>query len=197
MWHGSCDQPGAVGVAFDELIHAQQTPSAGVYGYSLRLQLPMGASARGLKITTDVMAHPLSLPRLELGANTMHYSDDSHPSAGVQRRIQITHTYRSSSAVKPLAPPLAPIFPADKSIMHRDNATFEWPVVADAVEYQIVCSLREDMKYPFRSQLDSIIPNTMLVNPWLGLFSPGVRYYWRVRAKHDAGLWGAWSNTWS
>ena len=177
--------------------NAQQKPSAGVYGYSLRLQLPTGASARSLKIITDVLAHPLSLPRLQLGSNTMQYTDDSHPPAGVNRNLKISHTYRSSSAIKPLAPPLAPIFPVDKLSMRIDNATFEWPAVTGAVEYHIVVSMREDMKYPFRSQLDTIISEPSLVNPWLGLFSPGVRYYWRVRAKHNAGLWGAWSNTWS
>jgi hypothetical protein len=64
----------------------------------------------------------------------MQYTDDSHPPVGVNRKIQISHTYRSSSAIKPLAPPLAPVFPADKSIMRRDNATFEWPAVAGAVQ---------------------------------------------------------------
>ena len=195
VWSGSCGS--STSEMLDKLIQPHQEPNQGVYEYSLRLRLPSGVKASRLKIVTDVMANPLSLPRLDLGANTFEYTDDSHPAAGVDRDILITHTFQESSTVRPLPPPEAPSFPVDKASVRRDNATFSWPAVPGAEEYHVVVSLREDHAWPYRSQLDTIIPSNSLVNPWLGLFSPGMKYYWRVRAKAGAGLWGAWSSTWS
>ena len=91
---------------FDALIQAQQQPNQGVYNYSLRFQLAQGVTISDLKIITDVMAHPLSLPRLSLGENTFEYTDESD-----SRDILIEHHYQESSAVTPLTPPAAPTFP--------------------------------------------------------------------------------------
>ena len=33
--------------------------------------------------------------------------------------------------------------------------------------------------------------------PYPGLLAPDTKYYWRVRAKDDKGVWGSWSKTWS
>jgi hypothetical protein len=33
--------------------------------------------------------------------------------------------------------------------------------------------------------------------PGAGLLNPDQKYYWRVRARDDKGLWGPWSDTWS
>ena len=52
----------------------------------------------------------------------------------------------------------------DQATLRHDNATFIWPAVTGAVEYRVVVSLREDVKIPYRSQLDTILPTTVLVN---------------------------------
>ena len=33
--------------------------------------------------------------------------------------------------------------------------------------------------------------------PGPGLLSPDRRYFWRVRARDDKGLWGTWSENWN
>ena len=97
----------------------------------------------------------------------------------------------------PLAPPAAPNHPTDAAVVRRDNATFVWPAVPHADAYQIIVSRHADCHRPYRAQLDAILFNgPELLNPWLGLFSPGVTYYWRVRARRAEGLWGSWSKTW-
>jgi len=50
-------------------------PNQGVYNYSLRFTVNSGDAIKveSLAIVTDVMAHPLSLPRLNLGSNVFKY----------------------------------------------------------------------------------------------------------------------------
>src|SRR5262249_19090583 len=33
--------------------------------------------------------------------------------------------------------------------------------------------------------------------PYVGLLTPGQKYYWRIRARNDKGIWGDWSQTWT
>jgi len=115
--------------------------------------------------------------RFHIGANAFEYTDESD-----SRAVLIEHRYQESSSVQPLEPPAAPTFPSDKTNMRHDNATFLWPAVVGAEEYHVVVSLREDMRIPYRSQLDTIIASPSLVNPWLGLFSPGTTYCESSRA---------------
>jgi hypothetical protein len=189
VWSGPCDS-GRVDAELDHLLQLYQRPDQGLYNYSLHFTLAADISLEALSIVTDVMAHPLSLPRLNLGENTFKYSDDS-----TTRDILIEHRYQETS-LPPLQPPNAPTFPLHRAIVRRDNATFEWPAVDGAEDYHLVVSLREDMRVPYRSQLDTIVPDPSVINPWLGLFSPRTTYFWRIRVKNFAGLWSQWSPTW-
>lgn len=78
IWSGSCDSGAHVDAEFDDLLQSYQMPNQGVYNYSLLFTLNDGnVKLESLTIVTDVMAHPLSLPRLNLGSNEFKYSDDS------------------------------------------------------------------------------------------------------------------------
>ena len=75
VWSGSCDSGAHVDAEFDDLLQSHQMPNQGVYNYSLRFTVSSGDAIKveSLAIVTDVMAHPLSLPRLNLGSNVFKY----------------------------------------------------------------------------------------------------------------------------
>ena len=59
------------------------------------------------------------------------------------------------------------------------------------------------MKWPISTNFYKLISNTpdrgkeKYTLPQGGLLAPDQKYYWRVRAKDEMGVWGPWSSTWS
>ena len=144
---------------------------------------------RRLHLDFDLQMAPLSLPGLRLGRNRLRYSDQS-----AERRVRLTHAWRERAATAP-APP-APTFPAADGTVAGTQFTFAWEAVPGAVDYHFELSERADFRHclsPVFEKLSSRTPARGAPRwriPEEGLLNPDTTYYWRVRARDGAGLWG-------
>jgi hypothetical protein len=173
------------------------------YAYWVKFEFESASSAtsvglNSLRLETDVQMAPLSLPALELGLNTVVYSDET---AG-PHQVRITHEWQESSPTRPPAPPTAPIYPADGDDVNSTRFTFAWPAAVDPdgdeiMDYQFVLSDRPDIAWPLSSNFDRVMPTPTFEIPYDGLFNHNKRYYWHVRARDIYGVWSDWSDTWS
>jgi hypothetical protein len=70
-------------------------------------------------------------------------------------------------------------------------------------DYHFMLSDRPDLTWPLSATFEKLVSNTTdrgkgrYTLPYVGLLTPGQKYYWRVRAKNDKGVWGPWSKTWN
>ena len=186
----------AAEVALDGALDIHNKPAK--YAYFVRIGLgstggKSGANLAFLEIETDVMAAPVSLPRLKLGANRAVYQDETKG----PRRVKITHQWKESTAVEPLAPIAAPSHPQPGAAVGDSIVTFSWPTVAEADRYHLQVSRRPDFAYPYRTSLDVIIPTASWTVPYTGIFSPDTTYHWRLRCRDHWGVWGKWSRAWT
>ena len=174
------------------------------YAYYLRCQLSGPARLRAVKIVNDIQMAPLSLPGMGVGENEFTYSDES-PGA---REVRLTHQWVERSASRPPAAPEAPIFPPNGKEADGTDFAFQWTNSADPdrdviVDYQFELSTYADMRWPLSMSFAKLISRTADAGrarytlPEAGLLNPDQKYYWRVRAQDQKGLWGPWSATWS
>jgi hypothetical protein len=68
-----------------------------------------------------------------------------------------------------------------------------------ATAYEIYISPRADLAWPVAPNTHRIIEDEVPVFRLLfpDVLRQGATYYWRVRGRSTAGLWGPWSDTWS
>jgi hypothetical protein len=174
------------------------------YEYRLRCELSGDASLKRLGIVDDLQMAPLALPAMTVGDNKFVYTDESP--AG--RKVRITHTWVERSASKPPDAPLGPLYPADSGDVEGTDIAFRWQQARNPdgdriADYHFELSDRADMKWPLSTNFYKLISNTpdrgkeQYTLPQRGLLAPEQKYYWRVRAKNDKGVWGPWSSTWS
>lgn len=169
-------------------------PSDGSATYALYLRLSgHTVGLRNIAIELDLQMAPLSLPALHVGNNELLYEDDSD-----QRHIVLTHRWLERDD---LAPPDAPILlsPTSGATTLGTQPLFRWQPVADASDYHFELSARADMRYVLSPIFEKLISNTPFAGqaqwspPEIGQLNPGRAYFWRVRARSAAGMWGAWS----
>ncbi len=182
-------------LSLDEALDVQNKPAK--YLYYLKVGLGSATAAHGanlasLRIATDVMAAPVSLPRLRLGDNRVLYTDATQG----PHQLRITHEWQECDAVTPLPPPAMPTSPADGAAVAAGLVEYSWPAVDGAARYHLQVSRREDFRFPYRPGLDVIIPTTTWAVPHTGIYSPDQTYYWRVRSRDRYGVWGEWSEPW-
>ncbi len=182
-------------VSLDEALDLYNAPAK--YRYLVRVGLGSatvahGANLRSLEIETDVLAAPVSLPRLRLGTNRVVYTDETEG----RHRVRVAHEWQETDAVHPLGPPPAPKYPQPGATIGDSTVTFSWPAAEDADRYHLQVSRRPDFKFPYRTSLDVIIPSTEWGVPYTGIFSPDTTYYWRLRCRDHWGAWGPWSEAW-
>jgi hypothetical protein len=195
LWTGQGAGAHTAEVALDAALDVHNAPAK--YRYLVRVGLGSAGAARGaslcsLRIETDVLAAPASLPRLRLGANRAVYWDETQG----EHRVQITHEWRETSAVQPLPPP-AVSAPRPGARIRDSLVTFAWAPVEGADRYHLQVSRRPDFRYPYRTSLDVIIPATRWCVPFTGIFSPDTTFYGRLRCRDQWGAWGAWSAPWT
>jgi hypothetical protein len=194
------------------------TVGPAVYEYQLKCQLEGPARLRRLAILNDLQMAPLAMPEMVVGENTFTYSDQSRG----DRKVRITHEWvERSTSKRPLAP-RDPIYPPDGGEANGTDIAFQWTVAEGSDgkpigDYHFELSNRADMRWPISLDFYKLISRTAdvikekgkdgaqdrltvkaqytLSQP--GLLTPDRRYYWRVRAMNDQGVWGSWSKTWS
>ena len=177
--------------------------------YFLRLEMLSESNVdqtgiESIAMENDLQMAPLAMPTLQLGENRVRFLTDS--GAALSARVTFDWVERSS-AREPEAP-AAPISPADGSEIEGSKLKFQWQEArstdgAAITDYHCQLSDRPDMRWALAANFDLTISQTAthgtasfdLAQP--GLLNPEQRYYWRVRAKTEKGVWGPWSQTWS
>ena len=185
----------AADIALDGHLELLQRPAK--YSYHVRVGFgsanrPRSAVLRSLEIETDVLAAPVSLPRLGLGTNRVVYTDGTESS----HQVRVTHEWKETDAVKPLPPVDKPTYPQPNAEIRDSTVTFSWPATKAADRYHLQVSRRADFRYPYRTSLDVVIPTTKWSVPYTGIFSPDTTYHWRLRCRDRWGVWGSWSQGW-
>jgi hypothetical protein len=202
----------------DDLDKAFSVVGPARYEYQLKCQLEGRARLRRLKIVNDVQMAPMVLPEMAVGENAFTYSDESRG----ERKVRITHRWVERSASRPPEAPAGPVYPPDGGQSQGTDVVFQWTPAADPDgdtigDYHFELSPRADMRFPLSMCFYKLISRTAdvtrekgkdgrgekvtakaqftLSQP--GLLTPGRKYYWRVRAMDDKGVWGPWSKTWS
>ncbi len=143
----------------------------------------------------------LALPEMMVGENSFTYTDKS----SAERKVRITHEWVERSTSKPPQAPEA-VYPPDGGQAEGTDFAFRWSVPSDpdgdrVTDYHFVLANRQDMRWPLSTNFEKLISRTadkgkaQYVMPGTGLLTGGKTYYWRVRAKDEKGVWGAWSKT--
>jgi hypothetical protein len=171
-------------------------PNAGpaIYRYFLRAEWQGSAAGiDAITIENDLQMARLSLPALELGDNRVSYFDESK--AG--RAVRVIFDWAERTVPLSAAPTV--VSPADGAAVEGTRVAFQWRGAGkeiSASHFQL--SGEPDMRFALSPAFDVTLEGkSEFTMPAEGLLNPGVRYYWRVRSKLRAGVWGAWSPTWS
>lgn len=179
------------------------------YSYLLRVEMTAETEAAGcgldsLRIENDIQMAPLSLPGLTLGENRITYTDESPG----PRTVRLTHSWVERSSSRPPEAIAAPTYPADGGETEGTKFAFEWEPATDPdgdaiADYHFQLSNRSDLRWCLSPNFDRLISRTpdkgeaRYTIPYEGLLNPDQTYCWRVRARDERGVWGAWSDVWS
>jgi hypothetical protein len=155
-------------------------------------------------MVNDLQMAPLALPAMSVGENNFVYTDQSSE----ERNVRITHDWVERSVSRPPEAPSAAVFPPDGGEADGTDLVFRWLNAKDPdgdriADYHFELSERSDMKWPLSTNFYKLVSNTpdrgkaQYTLPQTGLLAPDQKYYWRVRAKDENGVWGPWSATWS
>ncbi len=175
--------------------------------YKYYIKIELSAADTGIKeltFNTDVQMAYLSLPALKSGVNNIVYKDETTG----PHKLKITRTWDENYTNHPPQPPETPVYPADNSKVSNTPFEFSWPAALDEdgdkiSDYRFQLSNYADMRWPLSANFDKLISHTVNQGksaykiPLSGLLNSGEKYYWRVKAQDEAGLWSDWSKTWS
>ncbi|MFZ2641309.1 MAG: Ig domain-containing protein [Verrucomicrobiia bacterium] len=192
IWEGAGRGSVRANVAIDNALQPHRAPAK--HHYEVIVTVPSGgAKLNALEIETDVMAAPLSLPRLGRGDNTFVYSDQQDG----PHEVTITQEWRECDALKPPLPPATPEYPPVGATIRDSMVTFKWPATDGSRAWHIQVSQRGDFRIPYRPSYDVIIRDRQWCVPYTGMFAPDTTYHWRVRARDKRGIWSEWSPAWT
>ena len=193
-WTRLADIPGDGEVSLDDGFPRQEA----CYEYRLRLR-GSGGGVASLEIESDLQMAPLSLPALETGANEIVYTDETPG----PRRVRLEHAWEERRDLTPPPPPARPLQPSSGGEVAGTQVDFRWEPAPEAADYHFELSRHPDMSRALSPVFEKLTSKTPAAGearwqvPFEGLLNPGERYYWRVRARSAAGLWGPWSEVWS
>lgn len=174
-------------------------PAEGPARYACILRLrATGVPLEELCMETDLQMAPLSLPALESGENSVHYTDGTEG----QRQVRVTHTWLERNDVRRPQSPTLPRHPEPGGAADSSRLTFVWDPVAGGTDYEFRLSEHRDMRHALSPVFEKLISRTATAGrpewrmPHGGLLNPGQSYFWQVRARNEAGLWGPWGPVW-
>jgi hypothetical protein len=190
-----------------------QFPNQGpaLYRYFVKVELQAAGPGRrtgidAIAFENDLQMAALALPSLQVGENTVSYSDETRE----PHSARLTWRWVERSGPPLPAAPAGAVAPADGSEVEGTRVRFQWtPVPAPGglaiTDYHFQLSDREDFKWGLSPNFDKLlslsnqgdVPGAAHTLPEAGLLNPGRRYYWRVRAKDNREAWGPWSRVWS
>lgn len=196
VWEGAGPGKVVANVPIDEALRPHVSPAK--YHYAVIVSLASadarhGAVLRSLQIETDIMAAPLSLPRLRLGENRLVYTDLTQE----PHEITISHEWHECHSIRPPDPPARPLYPEPGATVQDSIVTFRWPACPGCRHYHLQVSRRPDFRVPYRPSYDCIVAATQWCVPYTGMFAPDTTYYFRLRARTPAGVWSEWSPAWT
>ena len=178
-----------------------------IYSYFLRAEFQAAGAANtvgldSITIDSDVQMAALGLPSLRLGDNTVSYLDDTkEPHA-----VKVTFNWAEMAFDRIPTAPAAPVYPANSAEVEGASFAFRWAAArvkgAEIGSYYFQLSDDPEMRTALSPAFETLLPQNEQSNlrfeiPGEGLLNPGQRYYWRVRAKSDQGVYGEWSPIWS
>jgi hypothetical protein len=182
-----------------------------LYRYFVKAEFKSARPGRGtgldaITFRNDLQMSAFALPALEVGENTISYSDESPEPHSA--RLTWRWVERSGPPL-PAAPDKA-VTPADGSDVEGTRVRFQWtpvpgPGSLSITDYHFQLSDRDDFKWVLSPNFDKLVSlsdggdvqGASHRLPEVGLLNPGRRYYWRVRAKDSREAWGPWSRAWS
>jgi len=190
------------GIHIDDILNPK--PTKAIYQYYVKYEVFAkenceDAVINEIYLQTDVQMSATALPSLSVGVNSVSYRDDS----GRGSLVEVTHGWKESSITRPPSAPAGPVEPNDGGVVAlKSLRKLAWKAATDpdgsVVDYHIQVSARPDMLYPVSPNFDRI---TFAQHPlWpvpKGWLIEGQKYYWRVRARDNWGVWSRWSRLWS
>ncbi len=201
-WDGKTWEP--ISETFDKSFEFNPGAPAARYAYQIRCRLAGTARLKSLAIVNDLQMAPLALPEMGVGRNEFVYTDESP----ARRNVRITHQWVERSASRPPRASAGPVYPPDQGAAEGTDVAFRWTPAQDPdgdkiADYHFELSNRADLRWPLSMSFYKLISKTadrgkaQFTLPSAGLLTADRRYYWRVRAKDEKGVWGPWSAVWS
>lgn len=174
------------------------------YAYYLKCELKDDARLKRLAIINDLQMAPLTLPGMTIGDNSFEFTHESKDAG----KVRIIHEWVERSTTRPPSAPSGPVFPVDGGEADRTDFAFQWQPAVDPdrdsiADYHFELSAYADMRFPLSMSFAKLIsrtadagqPRYTLAEP--GQLNPNQKYFWRVRAQDNQGVWGDWSKTFS
>ncbi len=173
------------------------------YEYILRFTLRSrtkgpAVALKGFYLRSTLQMAPLAMPGVVLGENNFTYTDDGTGA----RSVKITHNWNECDARIELPAAPAALAPGGGKPYSGTRVKFQWGAgTAPIADYEFELSEFADMRWTLSSNFHKLISRTAergttsYTLPSAGLLNPGQTYYWRVRGRSEAGVWGEWSKT--
>lgn len=196
--------PQTVRLDFDSKILASDSKRNYDIGFAIRgNSASTPATQTGIEAfrsETDLQVAPQSLPALSLGANKIHFRQDSPQPA----KVRITYKWREIDGPRPPATVTKALVAAGGNEATSLAPVLRWAPASTAepdgkvVDYQVMVSLRPDCRWPVSTTLHRNIDSDRTEwNVPEGFLNPGTTYYWKVRARDNHGHIGEWGPVFS
>lgn len=164
-----------------------------------------GITIDSLYFENNFQLNPNSLPRLNLGENTIRIAN---PYGEPFNGLVYLHAYKVINKISVPPSPVQPIYPGDGGTVKSSQFKFVWALPggmlsSEMSDFNIQVSEYPDFRNPVSPTFNKLtsqqheghIPEWTI--PRVGLLNPNTAYYWRVAVRNMQGVWSKWSPVWS